>query len=114
MRRGERKRERERVSERWGERERQRERESESSTSNTHVEQAAPHDLELIYQLLVQGTHFWVHQLLMNSQAHSQDMNLHTCTERMVYVCEETKSGHNPPCEVLKPTQVLILLGVNG
>jgi len=38
--------------------------------------EAAPHHLELIYQLLVQGTHFWVHQLLMDSQANSKDMDL--------------------------------------
>lgn len=38
--------------------------------------EAAPHHLELIYQLLVQGTHFWVHQLLMHSQTDSQDVNL--------------------------------------
>lgn len=38
--------------------------------------EAAPHHLELIYQLLVQGTHFWVHQLLVHSQTDSQDVNL--------------------------------------
>lgn len=38
--------------------------------------EAAPHHLELIYQLLVKGTHFWVHQLLMDSEAYSQDVNL--------------------------------------
>lgn len=42
----------------------------------THVAEAAPHHLELIDQLLVQGTHFWVHQLLVHSQADSEDVNL--------------------------------------
>lgn len=36
---------------------------------SAHVAEAAPHHLELIDQLLVQGTHFWVHQLLVHSQA---------------------------------------------
>ena len=44
--------------------------------SCTHVAQAAPHHLELIDQLLVQGTHFWVHQLLVHGQADSQDVHL--------------------------------------
>lgn len=39
---------------------------------------AAPHHLELIYQLLVQGTHFWVHQLLVHGQADSEDVDLRT------------------------------------
>lgn len=38
--------------------------------------EAAPHHLELIYQLLVQGTHFWVHQFLVHGQADSKDVNL--------------------------------------
>lgn len=38
--------------------------------------EAAPHHLELIYQLLVQGTHFWVYQLLVHRQADSQNVNL--------------------------------------
>jgi hypothetical protein len=32
--------------------------------------------VELIYQLFVQRTHFWVHQLLVDSQPHSKDVNL--------------------------------------
>lgn len=39
------------------------------SLSRTHMAEAVPHHLELIYQLLVQGTHFWVHQLLVHGQA---------------------------------------------
>lgn len=38
--------------------------------------EAAPHHLELIYQFLVQGTHFWVHQLLVHGQTDSEDVNL--------------------------------------
>lgn len=38
--------------------------------------EAAPHHLELIDQLLVQGTHFWMHQLLMHGQPDSQDVDL--------------------------------------
>lgn len=38
--------------------------------------EAAPHHLELIYQLLVQGTHLWVHQLLVHGQADSENVNL--------------------------------------
>lgn len=38
--------------------------------------EAAPHHLELIDQLLVQGTHFWVHQLLVHGQADPEDVNL--------------------------------------
>lgn len=38
--------------------------------------QAAPHHLELIYELLVQGTHFRVHQLLVHGQADPKDVNL--------------------------------------
>lgn len=36
----------------------------------------APHHLELVDQLFVQGTHFWMHQLLVHSQTHSKDMDL--------------------------------------
>lgn len=42
----------------------------------THMAEAAPHHLELINQLLVQRTHFRVHQLLMHSKANSKDVNL--------------------------------------
>lgn len=38
--------------------------------------EAAPHHLELINQLLVQRTHFRVHELVVNRQADSQDVNL--------------------------------------
>lgn len=44
--------------------------------SCTHMAEAAPHHLELIYQLLVQGTHFWVYQLLVHGQTDSQDVDL--------------------------------------
>lgn len=43
---------------------------------SAHMAQTAPHHLELIYQLLVQGTHFWVHQFLMDRQPYTQDVNL--------------------------------------
>lgn len=42
----------------------------------THMAEAAPHHLELINQLLVQRTHFRMHQLLMHSKANSKDVNL--------------------------------------
>lgn len=42
----------------------------------THVAEAAPHHLELVDQLLVQRTHLWVHQLLVNGQADAEDVNL--------------------------------------
>ncbi len=38
--------------------------------------EAAPHHLELINQLLVQGTHFWMHQFLVDGQTHAEDVNL--------------------------------------
>lgn len=38
--------------------------------------EAAPHHLELVDQLLVQGTHFRVHQFLMDGQTHAEDVNL--------------------------------------
>lgn len=38
--------------------------------------EAAPHHLELIDQLLVQGTHFWMHQFFVDDQTHAEDMNL--------------------------------------
>lgn len=41
----------------------------------TYIE-TAPHHLELIYQLLVQGTHFRVHQLVMDRKPRPQDVNL--------------------------------------
>lgn len=52
----------------------------------THMTEAAPHHLELIDQLLVQGTHFWVHQLLVHGQADAQDVNLRGNTSRTTLV----------------------------
>lgn len=48
---------------------------------SAHVAEAAPHHLELIDQFLVQGTHFWVHQLLVHSQADSEHVNLQENTK---------------------------------
>lgn len=33
--------------------------------------QTGSHHLELVYQFLMQGTHFWVHKFLMDCQTHS-------------------------------------------
>lgn len=43
---------------------------------NAHMGQTTPHHMELIHQLFVKGSHFWMHQLLMDSQANSQNVNL--------------------------------------
>lgn len=42
----------------------------------THMVQTRPHHVKLVHELFVQGTHLWVHQLLVDSQAHSQDVDL--------------------------------------
>lgn len=71
--------------------------------SCTHVAQAAPHHLELIDQLLVQGTHFWVHQLLVHGQADSEDVNLwennikKTCLDKTVNVQREKRDRFDSP-----------------
>lgn len=59
----------------------------------THVTEAAPHHLELIDQLFVQGAHFWVHQLLMHCQADSKNVNLWETDEaslKTFLMCEES------------------------
>lgn len=38
--------------------------------------ETGPHHLELIDQLLMERAHFWVHELLMNCQPNSKDMDL--------------------------------------
>ncbi len=38
--------------------------------------QTCPHHVELVYKLFVQGTHFWMHQLLMDSQTHTENVHL--------------------------------------
>lgn len=58
-----------------------------SIVSCTHMAEAAPHHLELIDQLLVQGTHFWVHQLLVHGQADSEDVDLWETNQ--VFECAE-------------------------
>lgn len=59
----------------------------------THMAEAAPHHLELIYQLLVQRTHFWVHQLLVHRQADSENVNLLEInkTSLNIFWCVESK-----------------------
>lgn len=42
----------------------------------SYMAEAALHHLELIHQLLVQRPHFGMHQLVVHSQAGSQDVNL--------------------------------------
>lgn len=43
---------------------------------SAYVVEAGPHHLELINQLLMQRAHLWVHELLMNCQPDSKDMDL--------------------------------------
>lgn len=52
--------------------------------------EAAPHHLELIDQLLVQGTHFWVHQLLVHGQADSEDVNLRENDKTSSLLCSQS------------------------
>ncbi len=49
---------------------------SSEADVRSHMTEAAPHHLELIDQFLVQGTHFRMHQFLVDSQTHAEDMNL--------------------------------------
>lgn len=43
---------------------------------SAYMVETGPHHLELINQLLMQRAHFWVHELLMNCQPDSKNMNL--------------------------------------
>lgn len=47
-----------------------------TKTRDTHMMQTCPHHVELVYKLFVQGTHLWMHQLLVNGQPHSKDVHL--------------------------------------
>lgn len=38
--------------------------------------QTRPHHVELVHQLLVQGTHLRMHQLLVDRQPHAEDVDL--------------------------------------
>lgn len=49
---------------------------SQRVTHGTHMMQTCPHHVELVHKLFVQGTHLWVHQLLVNSQPHSKNVHL--------------------------------------
>lgn len=48
--------------------------------------EAAPHHLELVDQLLVQGTHFRVHQFLVDGQTHAEDVNLRGSLNKVDYL----------------------------
>lgn len=47
-----------------------------AARASAHVVEAGPHHLELVDQLLVQGAHFRVHELLVNGQPDAKDVDL--------------------------------------